>query len=177
MRRVTVASLAGLVALAVWLPAASLAQTPPAAGDPAYRAGGLVLGASPAGRTPAPPQAQPEPSGTLHVPELRLTTQIAFGRAVDSVTTFKPDQPAIFAWLRHAGAQPGAALTGRLVFLAPAEEIEAMTATARLEKGDDTAHFKFASPAEGWPEGRYRLDLVSGGVTVRTQEFQVRRAR
>lgn len=167
-----------LAVLVLWAPAAPYAQVAPA-GDPAYRAGGIIL-SGPSGNMPV---VSPTPSSMgrqlamLQVPELQLTTQVAFGRPVDNVTIFKPDQPAISAWFRYNGGQPGAALIGRVVFLAPAEEIEAVRVTAQLEKPEDAGHFKFTAPADGWPEGRYRLDLISDSAVVRAQEFQVRRSR
>lgn len=154
--------LAGIVGIA---PLAS-AQSPPA-GDPSFRAGGIVLGAPPS----APPTAAP--ATTLTIAELQLTTQVAFGRPVDRVTTFSRNQAPIFAWFRYAGGRRGDQLSGRLVFLAPAGEIEAVTVSAPLDKPDDIGYFKLAPPADGWPEGRYRLDLLSGGSAVRSQEFQV----
>lgn len=113
----------------------------------------------------------------LQVPELQFTTQIAFGRPVDSVTAFRPDHPAIFVWFRYAGGQPGGTITARLVFLAQAGEIEAFNTTGQMSKPEDVGYFKFTAPSDGWPEGRYRVDLVANGTKVRAQEFQVRRSR
>lgn len=145
-----------------------------------FKAGGIVLDAPPP--PPSIPATQPSalppaPRPGLQIAELHFTTQVAFGRPVDRVTTFKPDQPAIFAWFRYTGGQPGAPVIGRLVFLAPAGEIEATTLTGQVAKPEDVGYFKFNVPSDGWPEGRYRFDVIAAGAPVRSQEFRVGRPR
>ena len=154
------------------------AQSPASrAPDPNYKAGGIILqssgGTTPAS-APAPTSPQPAPA-PLQIIQMQLTTQVAFGRPVDSVASFPPNQPAIFAWFKYAGAQAGTTLTGRLVFLAPAGEIEALTTTVPLAKPEDAGSLRFNMPPETWPEGRYRLDLMSGGATCGSIQFDVRR--
>ncbi len=156
-------------ALAQTLPAAAAGPPTPSDANPDYRAGGIVLEAVAAPRSPS--------VGALTIAELYITTQVAFGRPVDRSTVFPPDQPAVFAWFRWAGARPGSSLTGRLVFVASAGDIEAAEASAELTVPDDVGFFKFTPPRGGWPEGRYRLDLVSSGAALNSQEFRVARPK
>jgi len=165
-------------ALAVVIPLCghlTLVQALAGAADPNYKAGGIIL-QSTGSRTPAPASTNPQPApATLQIIQIQLTTQVAFGRPVDSVTSFAPNQPTIIAWFRYAGAQPGSTLSGRLVFLAPAGEIDALTSTVPLAKPEDATSLRFNMPPEMWPEGRYRLDLMAGGATCGSIQFDVRR--
>ena len=165
--------LAASLAMAITLNA-HLAQAPARAADPNYKVGGIILQSS-GGTTPVSAPAPDPGAPGLQVAQVQLTTQVAFGRPVDSVTSFAPNQPAIFAWFRYAGAQPGSTLTGRLVFLVPAGEIEALTATMPLAKTEDAGSLRFNMPPETWPEGRYRLDLMTDGTTRGSIQFDVRR--
>ncbi len=150
------------------LVSAALAAGPASAQAPAgpvdFKAGGIVL------KTPAA-------AGALAIPELQLTTQVAFGRPVDRAATFRPDQPAVFAWFRWTGARPGSPLTGRLVFLAPAGDIQAAVVSTELAAPEDVGFIKFSAPSDGWPEGRYRLELSTNGAALTSQEFTVARSR
>jgi hypothetical protein len=153
---------------------AHLAQALAGSADPNYKAGGIILQSS-GGKTPvSTPAPTPGPAG-VQISQVQLTTQVAFGRPVDNVTSFAPNQPVIIAWFRYAGAQPGSTLTGRLVFLAPAGEIEALTSTVPLAKPEDAASLRFNMPPETWPEGRYRLDFMADGATRASVQFDVRR--
>jgi hypothetical protein len=152
----------------------ALAQAPARAADPNYKAGGIILQSSGGTTLVSAPAAATGPTG-VQIAQVQLTSQVAFGRPVDSVTSFAPNQPAIFAWFHYAGAQPGSTLTGRLIFLAPAGEIEALTATMPLAKTEDMGSLRFNMPPEMWPEGRYRLDLMTDGTTRGSIQFDVRR--
>lgn len=120
---------------------------------------------------PGGPQAS---AGILRIAELRFVSRIVSGQPTDMVTVFAPDQPAIFAWFRHVGGQPGVQLNARLVFLAPAGETEASVVSVALAQADDVGYFKFTRGAEPWARGRYRVDLSTGGTRVASGEFEVR---
>ena len=156
--------------LLISLPSPVLAQT----SDPNFKTGGAVLSSS-ASPAPAAAATAAPASGRLQIPQLQLTSQVAFGRPVDSLTRFAPTQAAIYAWFTYASATPGTELIGRLVLLAPAGEIEARTLKTALAKTDDAGSFTFSVEPDTWPEGRYRLDLQSGGTKVRSIEFDVRK--
>ncbi|HYL79368.1 MAG TPA: hypothetical protein VEU07_01065 [Candidatus Acidoferrum sp.] len=152
---------------------ASLLAQPAWSQDPAFKANGLVLpGQSAAAPTSAAPPAS---SSGAQITQAQLTTQVAFGRPIDTVTRLTPTQTTVHAWFAYTGATPGTQVTGRVVLLAPAGEIEARTAAATMTKPADSGSLSFSVGPDPWPEGRYRVDLILPGLPPRSLSFEVAR--
>lgn len=110
------------------------------------------------------------PAG-LAVADIELGRTVNADKTIaDRTDTFRPTE-TIYASVRTTGAGSGT-LKARWLYqdgqlVEESTETIAPTSEARTE-------FHVAKP-DGWPEGKYRLELTLNGIAVGTREFQVRK--
>lgn len=125
----------------------------------------LAACARPAAETPAP------------APVAFSVTGVELGRAIggdkrisDKTDTFKPVD-MIFASVLTTGASPGATLKARWTY--QDGQVVDETEQAIAPTGDSATEFHI-SKADGWPTGKYKLEVLLDGTTVQTREFEVK---
>lgn len=144
-------------------------ETPTPAATPAPSASEPVL--SPA----TPPAATPAPAANA-VSDLQLGTAVgADGRVGTPATSFTP-KDTLYASVSTAAGATGT-LGARWSFLGAdgkAAPVEVDTQSKTLD-GAAAAHHEFhVSKPDGWPVGRYRVEILHDGAVVQTREFDVR---
>jgi hypothetical protein len=93
-------------------------------------------------------------------------------RITDQIEVFRPND-TIYASVLTTGAAPSASLKARWTFEdgQVVEETEQMIAPA----GDEATEFHISKP-DGWPVGKYKVEILLNGATVQTKEFEVKGA-
>src|ERR1035437_7128448 len=81
----------------------------------------------------------------------------------EPTTTFASNTPKLFAMFKTKGAQDGDKVRGVLI----AEEVgdaapantKVLEQTLTLDGDTDDGDFKFSKPTNGWPVGKYRVEI------------------
>jgi hypothetical protein len=103
-------------------------------------------------------------------------TGVELGKAVDAekrisapTTSFAPGD-TIYASVRSVGAGPGVTLTARWSY--QDGQVVEETSQVILPTGPAATEFHISKP-DGWPTGRYKLEVTANGAPVATKEFAV----
>jgi hypothetical protein len=96
-------------------------------------------------------------------------------------TTFTPDTPKLFAMFRTRGIKDGDKVRGVLIAedvgdVAPANT-KVLEKTLALDEDTDDGDFNFSKPTEGWPVGKYRVELYVDDELATTTEFTIEAAK
>lgn len=128
--------------------------------------------------TPAPaPAPTPDPAG----PPAAAVTAVDLGSTVDAdgrvlagTSTFAPSDTITASVTTDTGA-PQASATGTLGARWTFEDGQLVNEESKTFQfdGRGTTNFQISKP-DGWPVGRYRVEILLDGVLVQTREFEVR---
>ena len=128
-----------------------------------------------------PPVVAPAPAPVVQAPapvvESASFAGLALGNAVDAgqnvttpMTTFAPTD-TIYAAVTTKGAAPSAAITARWTF-GDGQLVDEGTQSI-APTGAAVTTFHIAKP-DGWPVGKYKVDISLDGKPVGSQEFEVK---
>src|SRR6185295_19140349 len=104
-------------------------------------------------------------------------TGVSLGRAIggdkrvtDAAGTFKPND-VIYASIATSGSAPSASLKARWTYQdgQVVEETEQVIAPT----GDAVTEFHISKP-DGWPAGKYKLEVLLDGTPAQTKDFEVK---
>lgn len=116
-------------------------------------------------------------ASVAHGGDVTIEVAMSTGPEDDSTTTFAADTPKIFAFFETKGVQNGDKLRGVWIAedvgdAAPKEtKIDEPTINA---KGDlDDGVFSLSKPNNGWPVGKYRLEIYVGDKLAQTVKFTI----
>lgn len=164
-----------VLALAAAAALSACKKDAPAPADPAPAA----TTADPAAPMPAP---QPLPAaGTPATPatavmDLQLGTAIGADNRVSTPATAFATTDTLYASVNTAADASGT-LAARWTYLGAdgsAAPTEVDMQSKQLTAGTATAHEFHVSKPDGWPAGRYRVEIMHNGQTVQTRDFDVR---
>jgi hypothetical protein len=126
---------------------------------------------------PAPPPVVAEPAPPPPAPESVSFASLSLGNAVDAgqkvttpMTVFAPSD-TIYAAVSTTGAAPSAAIVAHWTFGDGQLVDEGSQSIAPT--GDAVTTFHIAKP-DGWPVGKYKVDISLDGNPVASQEFEVK---
>ena len=125
---------------------------------------------------PAPKPADiqiPQAAAPLRVITVDLGNAIDAGRRVAAPTTTFAPGDTIFASVATEGGSPGATITARWTYedgQLVNEQQQALAST-----GAAVTEFHIAKP-DGWPAGRYRVEISAAGQPLAARDFEVRGA-
>lgn len=126
---------------------------------------------APAPLPPAMPSASP-PAAGMTVSNVELGNAIGRdNRVTTAMTTFSP-RDTIYATVTVAGAGAGAGQLGARWTFQDGQEVH--SETKALTAGGPTTHEFHVSKPDGWPAGRYRVEIRVDGNAVQTRDFEVR---
>ncbi|QDW66773.1 hypothetical protein [Luteimonas granuli] len=121
---------------------------------------------------PAPPAATPAPAVT--VTSVDLGNAVDAGNRVTMPSTTFASTDTIHASVTTSSSDP-APQTGRLTARWTYEDGQLVDETSRdfAFTGTGTTAFQVSKP-DGWPTGRYRVEILHDGEVVQTRDFEVR---
>src|SRR5687767_14112268 len=118
---------------------------------------------------PAPAPA-PAPISTVQVTDVQLGTAVGADRRIAvTANVFRPTD-TIYASVVTTGSAPSATLTARFTYQDGQLVNESSQTIAPT--GSDATEFHISKP-DGWPAGRYRVEVLLDGRSVSTKDFQV----
>jgi hypothetical protein len=126
----------------------------------------LALGAA-CNRDENPPVST---SGGVKVSEIDLGRSLNEDRTIDDDTTsFKPND-TVYASVATEGTAPDATLTARWTY----QDGQTVDESSQPVPPTDDARTEFhVSKPDGWPTGKYKVDILLNGNPVGTKEFEV----
>ena len=94
-----------------------------------------------------------------------------------ATTTFTPDTEKIYALFKTDGVKSGDKMRGVLIAedVGDAAPPNTKVLETRIDMEGDTqdGDFNFTKPTNGWPLGKYRVDVYLNGDLVTTAKFTV----
>jgi len=121
-------------------------------------------------------EASNTPTPSASAPAVSVS-QVELGRGVDAekriterVETFKPND-VIYASVVTNGASPGSTLKARWTY--QDGQVVEETEQAIAPTGPAATEFHISKP-DGWPAGKYTLEVFLDGQSVKTQTFEVK---
>jgi len=112
--------------------------------------------------------------------DVKVEAFMTTGPENEAVTSFTPDTPMLYAIFKTKGAKDGAKARGVLI----AEDVGdvALPNTKVLEtkldmEGDtDDGDFNFSKPTNGWPVGKYRVEIYVNDELATKVKFTIKAA-
>jgi hypothetical protein len=132
---------------------------------------------APAAVEPAPPP--PAPAATASVASVDLGTATGPDMKLTASTmSFKPKDKFIVS-VGTATSDPAASVAGKLTAkLTFANGAEIMPVDEKTQDfnlaGPGTTNFEFSKP-DGWPVGKYKVDVSLDGAVVQSKDFEVKK--
>ena len=120
----------------------------------------------------APPVAAPAPpAAAFRVGEVELGREIGGDKRVSAPATSFAPTDTIYASVATEGAAPSVSLTARWTF----EDGQLVDeSTERIAPtGPSVTEFHIAKP-DGWPTGRYKVEIIADGRPAASRDFEVR---
>jgi hypothetical protein len=119
-----------------------------------------------------PPVAIPAPAAApFRVSGVQVGSAIGADKAVVTPTSSLAPGDTIYASVATEGASPKVTLTARWTY-EDGQLVNEESQTIAPE-GPATSEFHISKP-DGWPAGRYQVQILADGTAVATQQFEVR---
>ena len=118
-------------------------------------------------------------ASNIHLMAGDAKIEVAIAKDKDSKpeTSFEKDVPKLYAFFKTAGTKKGDKIRGVWIAedvgsAAPANtKIDESTVTG--DKDDFFGAFSLSKPTNGWPEGKYRVEIYSGDELVTKANFTI----
>ena len=123
------------------------------------------------------PAPAPAPAPTASVASVDIGSAVGADMKISAAaSSFKP-KDTVHVSIGTATSDPAATVAGKvgakLTYMNGAEEMLVSDESRDLNlTGAGGTNFQFAKP-DGWPAGKYRLDISLDGKVVQTKEFEV----
>jgi hypothetical protein len=121
--------------------------------------------------TSLPPVATPAAPAPFRVGALDVGNAIGGDKRVTAPSTEFAPSDTIFASVATEGAAPSVTLTARWSY-EDGQLVDETTQTI-APTGPAVTEFHVAKP-DGWPTGRYKVEIIADGRTAASREFEVR---
>jgi len=118
---------------------------------------------------PAPPPSRPPVAASVQVTEVQLGNGIGADKRVSApVDVFAPTD-TIYASVATTGSAPRATLTARFTY----QDGQVVDESSQDVSSAGVTEFHISKP-DGWPAGRYQVEVLLDGKSVSTRAFEVR---
>jgi hypothetical protein len=111
-----------------------------------------------------------------------VTVKVTMSNEVegDAISTFPPDTGTIYANFKTSGVKRGDKLRGVLIAedvgdVAPANT-KVLETNIDMEGDTEDGDFNFSKPTNGWPVGKYRVEVYLNDKLATTVKFTVKAA-
>jgi hypothetical protein len=113
--------------------------------------------------------------------DVKVRAVMTTGPKDEPVTSFTADTPKLFAMFKTTGIKNGNKLRGVLIAenvgdVAPANT-KVLEKTLTLEEDTDDGDFNFSKPTNGWPVGKYRVEIYVNDDLAKTVKFTIEAAK
>jgi len=113
--------------------------------------------------------------------DVKVKAYMTTGPDDDAVTSFMSDTPKLYTMFKTKGIQNGDKIRGVLIAenvgdVAPANS-QVLEKTLTLEQDTDDGDFNFSKPTNGWPAGKYRVDIYVNGELATSAKFTIKAAK
>ena len=109
--------------------------------------------------------------------DIKVRAIVTSGPGEDPVTTFPPDTPKVFATFKSKGAQKGdkvrALWIAEDVGEAAPPNSKVFETTGDLDSDTDTGMFSISQPKNGWPPGKYRVEIYANDKLAATVNYRI----
>jgi len=119
----------------------------------------------------SPPPAAPPAPAPFRVTSVEVGNAISPDKRVTTPTATLGQKDTIYASVASDGAAPSVTLTARWTYQ-DGQVVDETTQTI-APKGPAASEFHIVRP-DGWPAGRYQVEILADGRSVGTKEFEVR---
>jgi hypothetical protein len=127
-----------------------------------------------------PPTASAQPA-TKRASNVSVDAIMAKGRNGKPTTNFPADFPKIYAMFKTKGIKDGDKVRGVLT----AEDVgdvappntKVLDKTLALDGDTDDGDFNFSKPTNGWPVGKYRVEIYVNDELATTTKFTIKAAK
>jgi hypothetical protein len=126
---------------------------------------------APAPKVESPPPAAAPAPAPFRVTSVEVGNAIGADRRVTTPTATLSPSDTIYASVASDGAAPSVTLTARWSY--EDGQVVQETTQSIAPTGPTASEFHVSNP-EGWPVGRYRVEILADGRSVGTKEFEVR---
>jgi hypothetical protein len=126
---------------------------------------------TPAAPTPAPPPAAMPAPTAFSVSAIELGNQIGSDKRVTAASASFAPADTIYASIATEGEAKGVVLAARWSYEDGQTVAESRETVASA--GPTVVEFHIVKP-DGWPAGRYRVDVTANGAPAGAREFEVR---
>jgi hypothetical protein len=117
---------------------------------------------------PPPPPPPPPPAAVIEVSGVDLGSAIGADKRITAATsTFKPTD-TIYASVVTAGSAPKATITAKFTY----EDGQVVNESSQDVAGAGVTEFHISKP-DGWPAGKYQVEILLDGKSVATKPFEV----
>ena len=111
------------------------------------------------------------------VTEGDVSVKVTMAKGLDDepTTTFSPNTGTIYALFTTTGCKHGDKIRGALIAESVGDAAQPNTKVfeTALDMVADDGEFDFAKPANGWPVGKYRVDIYLNEQLVASAKFTV----
>ena len=113
--------------------------------------------------------------------DVKVKTVMTTGPENEPVTTFESDTPELYAMFKKQGIKNGDKVRGVLIAedvgnAAPANT-KVLEPTLDLDGDTEDGEFNFSKPDNGWPVGKYRVEIYVNDKLADTVKFTVKAAK
>lgn len=119
----------------------------------------------------SPPPAAPPAAAPFRVTSVEVGNAIGPDKRVTTPTATLSSGDTIYASVASDGAAQGVALTARWTY-EDGQVVDETTQTI-APTGPSASEFHIVKP-DGWPAGRYQVEILADGRSVGTKAFEVR---
>jgi hypothetical protein len=112
--------------------------------------------------------------------DVKVEAFMATGPEDEAVTSFTPDTPMLYAIFKTKGAKDGDKARGVLI----AEDVgdvappntKVLETKVDMEGDTDDGDFNFSKPTNGWPVGKYRVEIYINDELATKLKFTIKAA-
>ena len=127
--------------------------------------------APPAAKVESPPPTAPPAPAPFRVTSVEVGNAVGADKRVTTPAAVLGAKDTIYASVASDGASPSVTLTAKWTY-EDGQVVDEISQTI-APNGPAASEFHIANP-EGWPAGKYQVEILADGKSVGTKQFEIR---